>query len=429
MRLFVRSVLAVIVLLGGGACIAASENTAAYPLDPRIRWVYDAPAPIYYGSPALSTDGLTVYVGTSSALLGAVPRQESLIALEVATGAVRWTYPLGLAEVRSSPAVAPDGSITVLVEERNASGGFVGNDVVRVSPTGTLVWKRALGVAPERVDIGFSAPAIGTDGSVYVATDSLYAIRPEGTIRWTRFFTGEDLRASPTIGSDGTIYFVSHNLPLTAMHPDSGRVLWALPLGVQEHVFAAPAIGTDGSIYVAASDCKLFSVSSAGVLQWTYDATSGSSACAFRSSPAIGADGTIYLGSVDRTPRPVLFAVRPNGAPRWTFSPSDLPVDVAAEHFDIYSSPAIGSDGAVYFGHEFGRIYSIDAQTGGQRWMVRTKTVTGITWSSPVVTVNGILIINDLQGRVHALNTESAGLQSTAPWPRFRGSNRSAGRR
>ena len=89
----------------------------------------------------------------------------------------------------------------------------------------------------------------------------------------------------------------------------------------------------------------------------------------------------------------------------------------------------IGSDGAVYFGHEFGRIYSIDAQTGGQRWMVRTKTVTGITWSSPVVTVNGILIINDLQGRVHALNTESAGLQSTAPWPRFRGSNRSAGRR
>jgi outer membrane protein assembly factor BamB len=289
------------------------------------------------------------------------------------------------------------------------------------------VWRRELGIGASPVEIGFSAPAIGTDGSVYVATDSLYALNPNGTVRWTRFFTGEEIRSSAAIGANGTIYFASRNIPLTAMHPDSGRVLWELPLGAQGHVFAAPAIGTDGTIYVATDACVLYAVSSSGTAVWNYNAGTSGSSCTMRSSPAIGADGTIYLGTSDRNPRPVLFAIRPNGALRWTYTPSGMPIDVAPSSFEIYSSPVIGSDGAVYFGQEFGRVYAVDAQAGAERWVVRT--LTSILWSSPALTLGGVLVISDVEGRVYGITTESAGLQGTAPWPRYRGGNRSAGRR
>jgi outer membrane protein assembly factor BamB len=146
-----------------------------------------------------------------------------------------------------------------------------------------------------------------------------------------------------------------------------------------------------------------------------------------RSSPAIGADGTIYLGTSDRNPRPVLFAVRPNGTLRWSYTPSGMPIDVGADFFEIYSSPVIGSDGAVYFGQEFSRVYAVDAQAGAERWVVRT--LGSILWSSPTLTLGGILVISDVEGRVYGINTESAGLQGTSPWPRYRGGNRSAGRR
>jgi len=57
------------------------------------------------------------------------------------------------------------------------------------------------------------------------------------------------------------------------------------------------------------------------------------------------------------------------------------------------------------------------------------RTLGGIVWSSPTLTLGGVLIITDVQGRVYAITTESAGLQGTSPWPRYRGGNRSAGRR
>jgi outer membrane protein assembly factor BamB len=426
MNTWYRILLALGILTSSG-CFADRANPIENPLDARIRWIAEVGSPMYYGSPALSNDGQTVYVGTSFPLLSAAPHQHSLVALNVATGAERWRFALGAAEVRSTPAVAPDGSITLLAEQRSTSGGIVSAAAVRVSAAGALVWRRELGIGASNLDIGFSAPAIGTDGSVYVATDSLYALNPDGTVRWARFSNGEELRSSPVIGSDGTIYFASRNIPLTALHPDSGRILWERPLGGVSNVFASPAIGTGGEIYVATDECVLYAVSAAGTSLWSYDAGTAGSSCTMRSSPTIGADGTIYLGTSDRNPRPVFFAIRPTGQLRWTYTPSGMPIDIATSNFEIYSSPVIGSDGAVYFGQEFGRVYAVDAQAGAERWVVRT--LGGIMWSSPTLTLGGVLIITDVQGRVYAITTESAGLQGTSPWPRYRGGNRSAGRR
>lgn len=409
------------------ACGDSGTGPGSWRADRRIRWMYGVGTEIYYGSPALSPDEATVYVGTSASAGGQESPDNALIALDVATGAPRWRFALGSAEVRSSPAVAADGSVTVLVERRNSSPALPQFELVRLSATGVQSWRRPLGAPGARVDVGFSAPTIAVDGSVYVATDSLYKVTSAGEIAWSALSTGEDLRASAALGANGTVYFASHNVPLTALHPDSGRVLWSLPLGINDHVLATPAIGGDGAIYIATNACVLHAVEPTGTLRWRFDATAFGANCNMRSSPAIGSDGTIYLGTKDGEPAAVMLAVRPNGTLRWAFLPPGLPSDVPFSHFDIYSSPAIGEDGTLYFGQEFGRIYAIDAETGAEEWMVEART--GITWSSPVLTAQGVLIISDLDGTVYALTTASQGLDATAPWPRYRGGNASTGRR
>lgn len=415
--------------LGALAC-ADEPNAPLDPgLDPRIQWVTHLTAGTFYGSPALSADQATVYIGTSTPTLGALPRQHALVALSVATGAQQWSFPVGLAEVRSTPAVHTDGSITFLIEERNLSGGFVKTEVVRISANGTELWRRPLGIPPERVEVGFSAPALGADGSVFVAADSLYALNNDGTVRWTAFGSSEDIRATPTIGADGTVYFATRSVPLTALDPVTGAVIWSEDLGTNGHVYGAPALGADGTIYVATEACVLYAVSAAGTTLWDFDATVGGSSCAMRGSPAVAADGTIYVGTTDRLPRPVMFAIRPNGTVRWTFLPSDLSVEIASANSDIFSSPAIGNNETVFFGHEAQRLYAISAEGGGFLYAVRTETISQFVWSSPVLTSTGTLLISDVSGRVYAITTESAGLQAAAPWPRYRGGNQSTGRR
>ncbi|MCL5283436.1 MAG: PQQ-binding-like beta-propeller repeat protein, partial [Armatimonadetes bacterium] len=59
-----------------------------------------------------------------------------------------------------------------------------------------------------------SSPAIGADGTVYVGSEgyNLYAIKPDGTLKW-KYQTG-GIGSSPAIGADGTVYVGSadHNL-------------------------------------------------------------------------------------------------------------------------------------------------------------------------------------------------------------------------
>lgn len=415
--------LALLALLTG--CGGDDGGGAPQP-DPRLLWTFQASAPVYYGSPALSPMGETVYFGTSCARFGAWETDHAFYAVYVHDGVVRWTFSLGSQEVRSSPAVGPNESISFLTQERDPTGATVLRDwLYNVMPDGQLNWKRVVNPAPRGMDVGLSAPAVGPDGSVYVAGDSLYAWTSYGDLRWKKLGTGvEDLRGSPVVGADGTVYFVFHNIRLTALDPADGDTLWTRPLGVNDHCFASPALGADGTIYVATQPGLLYAVSSAGQIAWVFDAASSGYPCVFRSSPAVAADGTIYLGTNQGDPASVLLAVNPNGTLKWAFEPADLPDGVPAEHLDIYSSPAIGADGTVHFGQEFGRVFAVSPD-GAYLWHAVTNQ--GITWPSPVIRSDGRLLIADLSGTLYAFQADSQGLQAGSPWPRYRHGNGGSG--
>ena len=414
-------------LLAFGSC-GGDAGPVPDDSDPRILWTFLADAGAYYASPALSRDEQAVYFGTSKGSLGTPEIGNAFYAVSVATGERQWEFPLVGAEVRSTPAVGPDGSITFVAQQRTPNGLGVERELLyRLSPAGQLAW--TYDVNPSRlgvIQVGQSAPTVASDGTVYVAAGALYAIRADGTLKWTRFDPAvEDLRNAPVIGADGTLYFVYHNIPLTALSPDDGHTIWSLDLGVNDHVFASPAIGADGTIYVATQPCVVYAVSPNGTLLWTFDTSTIGYACTMRSSPAVARDGSIYLGTNSGSPSSVFVALNPNGTLKWTFEPADLPPDVPSSHFDIYSSPTIGSDGTIYFGQEFGRVYALEPSSGAILWMVETQS--GITWSSPALTGLGTLLITDLSGRLYAMETDSRGLEAQAPWPKFRHDNRNSG--
>jgi len=87
-----------------------------------------------------------------------------------APGTAKWSYLLLNGAGWSSPAVGDDGSLYV---------GSIANKVTAVNPNGTLKWYYPTG---GRVD---SSPAIGADGILYVgaADQKLYALNPDGTLQ------------------------------------------------------------------------------------------------------------------------------------------------------------------------------------------------------------------------------------------------------
>jgi outer membrane protein assembly factor BamB len=115
-------------------------------------------------------------------------------------------------------------------------------------------------------------------------------------MKW-RVNTKYGTSSNPSIGPDGTIY-VAH-VDLYAINPD-GTVKWIFPLKLNCD-FSAPAISADGIIYIGGTigdmvGGELIVVNPEGTERWR-----SGSICnvGVISSPAIAEDGTVYVGSLN----------------------------------------------------------------------------------------------------------------------------------
>jgi len=110
------------------------------------------------------------------------------------------------------------------------------------------------------------------------------------------------------------------------------------------------------------------------------------------SSPAIGSDGTIYFGTFNGR----LWAVNPNGTRKWVFRAGR----------EIKSSPAVGADGTIYFGSRDRKFYAVDAN-GREKWTFKTGA-----WvdSSPALAQNGTVYFGSWDGSFYALEANGSKL-------------------
>jgi outer membrane protein assembly factor BamB len=130
------------------------------------------------------------------------------------------------------------------------------------------------------------------------------------------------------------------------------------------------------------------------------------------SSPAIGSDGTVYVGG-DGFRRPyscrwcaVIYALNgTTGAKKWEFK-----VGVGANVWsspagaNVWSSPAIGADGTVYVGSNDKKIYALDGQTGHKKWDFETGAS---VLSSPAIGADGTVYIGSDDKNIYALDGET----------------------
>jgi outer membrane protein assembly factor BamB len=252
---------------------------------------------------ALSTDG-TIYVPEiGNALLAINP-----------DGTLKWKFTVESGYIACSPpVVGKDGTIY---------GGFYNSNsrlgrVYAVRPDGTARWSFPVA---GKID----TPAIDSEGSIIFGspnpTKKVYAIRANGTQKWESTVSGgvyySDcyIFSAPVVGTDGTVY-ISSNRRLIALSPSDGKVKWNFDTDVLLVEFDTPngpALDSTGNIYFGSlgifGSGNLYAVKPDGTLAWRYDA-GGEVASPLIITP----DGNVIFATESGTRK--LFAVKASGEP------------------------------------------------------------------------------------------------------------------
>jgi outer membrane protein assembly factor BamB len=222
----------------------------------------------YYGCDmssglAMSLTGDTLY---TPSLDPGNPNALMFAAADAETGNSLWYTYLGQAPDRlsaASPAVGADGTIYFTIN----------NDVevIAFSPDGDILWSHEI---PNGENM-MASPVIGPDGTIYqtgccieypVYADSLFAINPDGTGKWTCFLPGEPAFGSPAIDAAGTIYISDSDagdpekINAVCAIDTGGTLKWTCP--VEDLCFCSPSISANGTIYVITFYGKMYAIGS-----------------------------------------------------------------------------------------------------------------------------------------------------------------------
>jgi outer membrane protein assembly factor BamB len=264
----------------------------------------------------------------------------------------KWRFRLDGDYALNSPGVAADGTIYVAV----TSG-----KLYAIAPNGTLRWI-FLGAQAGQV-------SVGADGTIYVAgavpdpagsgsVGAIIAIAPNGTEKWRFTQTGQLIMAGPSLGPDGNIYAVTMaGIGLFSLTPagqlrfstgyfiDNGYVGEEIAFGPGQLYFSfdMAGTGTPPSLFgYGLSGVQRFRVSSAGN----------------NSRPAVGPNGNVVIESFPSSVGLSLASYAPSGSLLWSFY--QWPGNTE-EH------PDVGPDNVAYTVRNLATLFAI-APTGLERW-------------------------------------------------------------
>jgi outer membrane protein assembly factor BamB len=253
------------------------------------------------------------------------------------------------------------------------------------------------------------SPVIGPDGTIYVTGEDgyncyLYAVAPEGSLKWKVFISGADteLHATPAVGSDGTIYvaarYSSSEAYIYAFNPD-GTLKWKYLVSDSFPSGTAVTIGPDGTIYVPSSG-GMYALNPDGTLKWKYS-TSNTVYTA-----AVDSNGNVYFGCYDG----YFYALKPDGTLKWKY-------DVSTVGEYIWEAPVIGPDGTIYAPDNGGYLWAFNPD-GTVKWKYGKLTYYSWVWGttadpvlSPAIDPSGTIYILTYAGKFRALNPDG-----TARW-------------
>lgn len=145
-----------------------------------------------------------------------------------------------------------------------------------------------------------------------------------------------------------------------------------------------------------------------GTVKWSFEVKEG-----IESSPAIGTDGTIYFGGHDNK----FYALNPDGTKKWVFNAGE---PVYSKEWNVWkgitASPAIDKDGTIYFVSMSNYFFALNPD-GSEKWRYPVHVFVNI-WTSPAISSDGTIYIGsesyppgkdvkqEFGGRLYAFNPD-----------------------
>lgn len=280
-----------------------------------IKWIYSISAVTYGGGPSVGSDG-TIYTGARDKNLYAVnpdgtPKwsyttdgnvdcfpaidQEGkvyvvsndrfLYSINI-DGSLNWKKELEGAKLASGVAIDSNGKIFAGTDSYVYAFDISGNELWKTAAKATEISTFAIHnetlYVPLKAGAGLMAiniasgketwtyaiggssndaysPIIGKDGSIYFAGKNgkkFYAVKSDGTEKWT-FSTGANMvYVSPAIDEKGNIYFgtdknSSDNGQIFALNSQNGSEVWKFETTPDGRFMSGVSIGTDKKLYLA----------------------------------------------------------------------------------------------------------------------------------------------------------------------------------
>ncbi len=249
-----------------GTVYVGGLNGRLYAIDinGNLSWTHDTEG-FVYSSPAVSADG-KIYVGSQDGVLYALGRDGS----ELWSFETKGPGDVLRGSIFASPAISADETVYI--------AGLYDPNLYALNPIdGSIKWICNF----ESRGWPFASPVIAEDGTIYqtlLHDTNLYAIEPQsGSIIWSvdladpgsgcfdpnyaQEFGDADGWSEPALGPDGTIYVSFDDPYLRAVDP-TGEIQWATRLGDMGGFTLT--VSNNGNIYAACDDGNLYVINPDG---------------------------------------------------------------------------------------------------------------------------------------------------------------------
>jgi len=208
-----------------------------------------------------------------------------------------------------------------------------------------------------------------------------------------RFNTWHDLDSSPCV-VNGKLYIAGENGHARCIDPRTGKEIWKTFVGGvgpgtklgSNGSETSPAV-VDGEYYTGTYDGNLFCLDAkTGKKRWVAKTHADTDA-----SPVVAGD-MVYAAAEEDAPNLYAFS-RKTGKEIWRYKRNGA---------GYWSSPAY-ANGRIYIGGDDGRMHCVDAKSGKNIWLYRTRMA---IWSSPCV-IDDKVIFGGIDRHLHVVDAKT----------------------
>jgi outer membrane protein assembly factor BamB len=264
--------------LDGTVYIGGSDGTVyAVSPDNEVKWEFAAGNPVVI-SLAIGKDG-TIYFCANSGNSSEIPSSTYAVNPQ---GQLSWRFsnapPFTSHDISWAPVVREDGTVM-------AAGP---NSIRMIRPDGQLLWERTHPGADLRGGIG-----LGQDGSIFFGTSpgwnagSLHRLNSDGSAFWAQ--AGEDYLSAPLIGPDGAVYIATRDKKWLAVS-SSGDPLWSFE--ADGLAGGGGALDAEGTIYFGTDSGTVYALDQEGVDLWRFETEAP-----VQAAPLILSSGGLLVGT------------------------------------------------------------------------------------------------------------------------------------